>query len=381
MIHRDRMEWLDALRLIAGVSVICMHASFDWNGQIFPDVTAAERTVPTLLRTIFYLARTELFLVISLFLLAMSLDKRPRGYIETIGQQARRLLIPYVSWMIIFVIFNLFKAWELGYLVYLWRDMTTIPDTWIRWFALGSIRQQMHFLPTLFALVLMYPLFQLAVRNPVLGLLILPCLFLKRELSIWIYENVDAFYVDYWLRLVRILTYSSYGFIGASFYGILRNPPNFKIRRLLLIGCFAIGIWALWVKFNVASVEIASGQRAYLYPSRNWANLLFPVVLFAVVMLRPMRFPVCISKLAPFSFGIFLCHPIFLDLFQIYVGNQIINPIHYLSLKIGFAVSMSFFLVVILSRTAATAWLVGLGTVPKFTLFKVFSRLRAPSTS
>ena len=233
----NRMAWLDALRLTAGVSVICMHASFDWNGQPFSHASVSERIIPVTLNTIFYLARTELFLIISLFLLVMSLDRRPRSYRHTLGEQWQRLMIPYFAWMMIYVVFNMFKAWQLGYLQYLWHDMTTVADTWIRWFVLGSIRPQMHFLPTLFALVLFFPLYQHAVKNPLFGLVIVPCLYLKREFNIWIYENIDEFYVDYWLRISRILSYTGYGFVGAAFYGILNSDISIR-QKLYWVSAF-----------------------------------------------------------------------------------------------------------------------------------------------
>ena len=64
-----RQTWIDALRLTAGLSMVGLHATADATGQPFPDAELAERVAPMLLRAVLYTARTELFLIISLFLL------------------------------------------------------------------------------------------------------------------------------------------------------------------------------------------------------------------------------------------------------------------------------------------------------------------------
>ena len=69
----NRLVWLDSLRLAAGVSMVGLHATSDATGQPFVDYTQAERVAPMLLRAVIYTARTELFLIISVFLLLMAL--------------------------------------------------------------------------------------------------------------------------------------------------------------------------------------------------------------------------------------------------------------------------------------------------------------------
>jgi len=91
-----RLVWLDSLRLIAGVSMVGLHATSDAMGQPFAQFDQADRILPMLVRAVIYTARTELFLIISVFLLLMALDNRPKTYRATIAVQARRLLIPFV---------------------------------------------------------------------------------------------------------------------------------------------------------------------------------------------------------------------------------------------------------------------------------------------
>jgi surface polysaccharide O-acyltransferase-like enzyme len=147
---RERMVWLDALRLVAGVSMVGLHASSDATGQPFVAFEPAERVGPVLFRSIIYMARTELFIIISLFLLIMALEKRPRSYVETISQQVQRLLVPFMFWVIVFAFWRIIKANEFGYLntilsehkalavgypIFYWEGSSIICTSYQRFFA------------------------------------------------------------------------------------------------------------------------------------------------------------------------------------------------------------------------------------------------------
>ena len=86
--------------------------------------------------------------------------------------------------------------------------------------------------------------------------------------------------------------------------------------------CFLIfGAWAIWNKLGVTIETIEIGQWVHVYPGKNYANLLFPVALFGTLMILKPSVPLWIARLAPFSFGMFLCHPIFLDFFLVESGG------------------------------------------------------------
>src|SRR5688572_21740190 len=92
----SRFTWLDTLRLLAGICIVAVHSTSDPNGEPFPAYPVGERIAPILFRSIVYCARTELFLIISLFLLMMALDRRPRRYGAVVREQSHRLLVPFV---------------------------------------------------------------------------------------------------------------------------------------------------------------------------------------------------------------------------------------------------------------------------------------------
>ena len=361
----ERMTWLDCLRLLAGVSMVGLHSSSDPNGQPFPAFDTIERIGPVLFRSVVYLARTELFLIISLFLLCLSLEKRPRGYGATIKEQATRLLIPFTFWVLFYAFYRLIKARYFGYDDALWVELSQ-PLEWVKYLLLGTVQYHMHFLPTLFGLVLIYPLYRIAMNNPLLGLIIFICLFAKREIDVFLWSNLREWVgFEFLLRFVKVITYAGYGIVAAAFAGmVLRGTTSNQRKDLgwaaayLLLAFYAI-------KLVYSAKVIQSGNWQYNYVPAYWADFLIPALIFGVCFsLSKANWPKVISRMAPYSFGIYLVHPIFLDLLEILLWKQTLSPIVFVMIKFIVAVFFSSLLVFLLRSSGFLGWTVGLGKIP-----------------
>lgn len=367
-----RMVWLDCLRLMAGVSMVGLHASSDPNGQPFKAFEPIERVGPVLFRAVIYTARTELFLIISLFLLIMSLDRRPRGYLETVSEQARRLLRPFAFWVVFYAFYRLIKASYFGYSDAILGQLSG-PESWLGYFILGDVQYHMHFLPTLFGLVLMYPLYRVAVDNPAFGFVVLLCLFTKRELDVWIWSalrEMEGF--EYLIRTVKLATYSGYGIVAASCYGLYKRGLADAQNRQLAIFTLFVGCLLFSIKLVYSHKVILSGRWEYNFTPAFWADFLMPVILFVGFMaLRNRNWPQIISRLAPYSFGIYLVHPIFLDLLEIAFWDLALTPSAFVAYKTVFAISLTSVAVFILSKSNYLAWTVGLGAFPNLPFLRI----------
>ncbi len=364
--RQERLTWLDSLRLTAGVSMVGLHATSDSMGQPFAQYDQAERILPMLVRAVIYTARTELFLIISIFLLLMALDKRPKTYGATVKTQARRLLVPFVFWTGFYAVYNLIKAGAFGYQDAVLAALIS-PTEWMGFLLLGSVKYHMHFIPTLFGLVLLYPLFRIAQRHPVLGLFVLVCLLIKRDLDGFVYANfwgTDA--LPYLVRGIKIATYAGYGMVAGACLGVWQQTtPAWRegfVPLLIFFGAllFVIKLVATWK-------TVETGQWPFDYVAGYYADFLMPAVLFLIALsLGHYNWPEILTRLAPYSFGIYLCHPIFLDLIEIWLSEQSLSPISQVGIKIGVAVVMTALLVWLLERTRVFAWTVGLGPLPHF---------------
>lgn len=361
----NRLIWLDALRLCAGLSMVGLHASADPAGQPWTGYEETARIAPMLLRAVLYVARTELFLIISVFLLILALERRPRSYGQVIRQQSRRLLVPFVFWTVFYAVYSLNKAHAFGYAGSAWAALAA-PGEWPGFLLLGGIKYHMHFIPTLFGMILLLPLYRTAARFPVLGLAVLPLLVMRRELDGFLYAELwGREILPYLVRAVKILTYAGYGMAAAAFYTLWTRTERRDLAQwagpVLLAGglMFAMKLAAAWK-------TVETGQWPFTFAPGYWADYLMPVLLLALCMcLGHRQWPPLLSRLAPFSFGVYLCHPIFLDLAEIWLRDTTWAPIWQILAKIAFAMPATAALVWLISRTRLLAWTIGLGELPR----------------
>lgn len=356
--------------------MVGLHASTDIQGRPFPDFELMERIAPVLFRTVIYTARTELFLVISIFLLMMSLDHRPRGYRATLAEQARRLLLPFTFWLLFYAFFRLIKAHYFGYTPAILAELSS-PSHWLSYFLLGSVEYHMHFLPTLFGLVIAYPVFRLAQQRPWLGAIILVCLFVKREIDVYLWSSFSGQeFLPYLIRLTKLITYLGYGMVAASFFGLLKHNLSSSTKNKAALITVIVMLFLFAVKLVHAQMVITDAHWHFNFTPAYWADFLFPVLLFAFCFFRDEKhWPEIISRWAPYSFGIYLTHPIFLSLAEVALWNLTFAPWVFVGLKVVCALLGAIALTYALSRIKILAWTVGLGPFPIS-----FSTTTKPST-
>lgn len=359
-----RFIWLDAMRVLAGLSMVGLHATADATGQPFPGFAEEDRIIPMMIRAFLYVARTELFLIISIFLLLMASAKNRRSYSETIGLQVQRLLIPFAFWTLFYTLYTLLKAGYFGYLDSYIAQISSL-NFWASALLLGTSKYHMHFIPTLFGLLLLYPLFIAARRQPALGLLVLLCLMLKREADLFIYRTYwGSDLLPYAIRLIKILSYAGYGLVAASFLG-LYDRYGTRLPQSMMIAFVFLGIGLIAFKLDATRMTIETGKWPYDHTAGYWADFLMPVVLFALCMGTGGRqWPPVLSRLAPYSFGIYLCHPIFLDMSEMLVATQQQTPLGQILTKIAITLPATALLVLGLSHSRLLGWTIGLGAYP-----------------
>lgn len=372
----DRMVWLDALRLVAGVSMLGLHATADAAGEPFAAFAPEDRIGPMLLRAVIYTARTELFIIIALFLLILGLERRPRPYLAVIAEQSRRLLVPFLFWTLFYAFYNLIKADAFGYLAYNLSELAD-PVAWAKFVFLGTVKYHMHFIPTLFAIVLFYPLFRAAERHPWIAILVLLGLAVRHEIDVFLYAN---FWGSPWLepavRATKVLSYIGYGLVAAGFAGLWRRQTEAGYEAWLGPLVY-LGALLFLVKLVATWITVQSGKWPHEFVPGYWADFLMPLVLFALCFALSHRaWPHILSRLAPYSFGAYLCHPIFLDLAEIVLRDTALSPMMQVLLKIGIALPCTIALILGLKRLSSLAWTIGLGPLPR-----PFSGLRVLSSN
>ena len=365
MADQSRMAWLDCLRLLAGLSMLILHCTADANGGPWTTYEVSERIVPLIIRTFAYAARTELFIIISLFLLLQSVQNRPRSYFETLSEQARRLLVPFVFWTVFYAGFTTLKAHHFGYLESYLQEISSV-ETWIKFFLLGASKYHMHFLPTLFCVVLAYPLMIKATQVPALGAVALVfCLIARIQLDGFFYPKFwDHESMAYIARLIKILTHVGYGLFAASCLGLWRRRNSAEFNSWIPVIVYFVALLFSF-KFLTTWRVIEGGAWDYNYLPGYWADFLMPACIFLICLLMGLKqWPSIFSRVAKYAFGLYLSHPIVLDLCEIAMADLAWSPWQLVSVKILVAIPLTTALVLLFSRSRAMAWTIGLKAAP-----------------
>ena len=363
---KTRLLWFDANRVFAAIGVVLIHSSTDFSGQPFADAEPAARLIPVLLRSIGEFSGSEMFFMFSLFLMAMRVDRKMPGYGTAIGQQAKRLLVPFVFWTFFYVFFRLAKAEAFGYTPYIWDQITDLKN-WAGYLILGKSQYHMHFLPTLFALFLFYPVMRVAMRYPMFGFAVLVTIGVMNSAQAFIWgTGIDPFFRDYIIRALKIFGYVGYGLAAFAIYGLWKDGIPRGESRLIRRAAFYFAGLAYIATLPFFAIAYETGGWGIRSGWDFYGHFLMPVFVFFVGQFLPWSKPW--SFFARFSFGVYLVHPFVIDLFDIFVFktglSQMMQPWLLVLSRYAVALPLSFAVAYGLSKGAMVAWTIGLGPLP-----------------
>ncbi|MEP4249682.1 acyltransferase [Tateyamaria sp.] len=366
---RPRLIWFDANRAFAAMGVVLIHSTTDFSGKVFPEASQGERFVPVFLRSIGEFSGSEMFFMFSLFLMAMRVDKKMPTYGSAIATQAQRLLVPFLFWAVFYAFFRLIKADAFNYAPYIWGQLGQV-QSWLGYLILGKSQYHMHFLPTLFVLLLFYPVMRSATRYPILGLMVVITIGVMNNLHGFIWGlDIDATLRDYILRMVKIFGYVGYGMAAFAIYGLWNDGiPRGESRLIRRVGLYfaVLAYLATLPFFHIAFETGAWGIRS------GWdfyGHFLLSVLVFFIFMGgQYLYWSDRWTLLAKYSFGVYLVHPLIIDLFDVAIFttglSDHMTPSLVVISRFAFALPMSFGLAVGLSKLRSLAWTIGLGPTP-----------------
>jgi surface polysaccharide O-acyltransferase-like enzyme len=366
---KPRMVWFDANRVFAAIGVVLIHSSTDFGGQPFAAATAGERILPVFLRSIGEFSGSEMFFLFSLFLMAMRVDTKMPSYSAAIGVQARRLLTPFAFWVIFYAFFRLVKASAFGYTPYI-LDQISQPENWVGYFLLGKVQYHMHFLPTLFALFLFFPLMRVATRYPIFGLTVFLTLGVMNSTQTFVWSlDLDPALRDYLIRGLKILGYVGYGFAAFAIYGLWKDGIPRGESRLLRRGALYFAVLAYVATLPFYGFAVKTGGWGVREGWDFYGHFLMPIfMLFFFMGGQFLQWSPKWSKLAQYTFGVYLVHPLIIDLIDITLVKSgmsgAMSPFAIVAVRYALALPLSFGLAVGLSRIKLLAWTVGLGPTP-----------------
>ncbi len=364
---KPRMVWFDANRVCAAMGVVLIHCTTDFSGGVFAKAAQEDRLLPVFLRSLGEFSGSEMFFTFSLFLMALKLDRRRPTYGAAMAEQMRRLLVPFAVWTLFYAVFRLVKADAFNYGDHI-RDQLEQWQSWLGYAVLGNVQYHMHFLPTLFVLFLFYPVMRLGQRFPVFGLAIVPMLAIMHAAQgfVWGLPLPDLAR-DLAIRGLKIMGYVGYGLAAFAIYGLWKDGIPRGESRLIRLGAFYFAAMAYLATLPFFAAALGNGSWGARDGVDFYGHFLMPFAIFAIFLgAQHAEWSPRSTRLAKYTFGVYLAHPLVIDLFDVAVfqSGLALQPWQLVSARFALVLPLTFALAVLIGRIPALAWTIGLGPAP-----------------
>ncbi|GEC72335.1 Surface polysaccharide O-acyltransferase, integral membrane enzyme [Flavobacterium flevense] len=299
-----RNSTIDAFRVFAIFGVIAIHVQ--------SNTDSAE-----MVGRLFAGFRVPYFYIVSLFYLIIGLKKRKNEGVNNIVTKIfYRLIIPYLVWTVIYVSLRLTKAVFLGE-----------PSDIVFWKVLfyGDGAVQLYFIPNLLSMqafiISIYLLLKGNLKNKLWGIVILT--FVVAFLTIGLLEN--CFAISKGFIFVGIPLFISLAFSATFFNSNEKNTVNIWMGILIIV---------VTTIFNIIPFSFSFFGYTYISPF-----MAFGILLLCIGLFDQFRLP---SALTSATFGIYLSHVLFLEVFEFIISQS--NIILYYDLTVKLLVTFSVFL-------------------------------------
>jgi peptidoglycan/LPS O-acetylase OafA/YrhL len=288
--HPIFVPGFDALRVAAAFAVVYIHGAVS-NPALSNWSSWAAFAVPS-------------FFLMAGFLIAHGLAHRAN---QDFGQFAmarlRRLLPAYLAWSTLYLVL---RALKIGLLQGEgWQAALNI--NWLTWLLIGGYTYHLWFVPTLlYFSIALYLILKQTERFSWVGRLV--TLFALAISTFLLYGHLVGVVEaqpgieNYLTRYVA----RNFGFsiLGAALFFILRDCPKWRPMAMAAAGFSWIGVVLLTTGVYSATSEIL------------WL-LGITLGVFMLALLEKRRSTGLLSRLASVSFGIYLVHAVFLEMFRI----------------------------------------------------------------
>ncbi len=356
--EQARLSWVEALLGAAVLSIVAIHTCADPAGLPYPAFDPQLRLFPSLLRSLAAPLDYPIFLLVYLFLLAGSL-KDGRSYRVVAGSCLRRLVLPYLFWTLAYLAVRHGKALAFGYHEAYRRELAS-GASWLGYLFQGSAQYHLHLLPLLFCLFMLYPLFRPALKRPWLAGLILVTMAIWPQLDELAYVHVASPMArDQVLWLTKIFANLGYGLLAFATYSLAQRALGARARQLLLGLAVVVGAASLALLFRFGLQVAEAGTWLTAPGATHLARYLGPAAVFlAFALARRRSWPRALVALGRMSLGIYLVHPLLLDILEILQRGLGLSPAATVLLNFLVVTLGSVLLVVLLRRLPGLAWTV-----------------------
>jgi surface polysaccharide O-acyltransferase-like enzyme len=241
-------------------------------------------------------------------------------------------------------------------------------QNWLGYFVLGNVQYHLHFLPTLFFIFLFFPVMRLGTRYPILGLTVFPTLAVMHYVQGYFWQlDIDPLLREFMLRAVKVMGYVGYGFAAFAMFGIWKDGLPRGESKLIRRGALFFAATAYMATIPFYGAALLSGSWGARDSWSFFGHFLMPLFMFALFMGGQYEsWSPRWSKFAKYTFGIYLVHPMVIDVFDVLMASSgfALEPWQLVIVRYLVVLPASALAAIGLSRLTATAWTIGLGPAP-----------------
>jgi hypothetical protein len=347
-------DWLRSLTLL---SIILFHVV--WQDAQFAKAASLATTewfdVFLVVSTIF---DNRSLVVLSFFLLFAA--GGAATYNLTIMRRAKRLLVPYLAWTSIYPWLDLALSAVSGrYQTHIARISSF--DFWLSGFFLGTVKEHLHFLPTLFGLTLIFPLFKMTCPIIVAIALIVAASVVRAVGESFIVGDILAPAVPIpdlvFLSGMRVIEYLPLGVFAFALARATNNAHSgrWRIATAALCAIVAVSI-AMKPTYLIGTSAGATARMPWLIAQAALGTVVMCLAARLILLVPSDRASSVANDFGRFveerGLAIFLMHPFFVDLFNVIIGTPEAYSWVMATPKLLFAIVCSLLSSSVLIRTA-----------------------------
>lgn len=303
---KEKYFWVDVLRVFAIAAVVIVHVSAD----IVTEWSSVSRNGWWAANFYDSLARgaVPIFVMLSGALLLPQVE----SYRDFFRKRLQRILIPFVAWTVFYLLWR----------KYFYEPHMGVQEA-VRRIANGEVHFHLWFLYLITGLYLMVPFLRIFAAHAgrrdmayFLGL----CFFIASLIPFW--ERLDDLFFHTGIRF-HIPVEAARGFIGyflLGFFLLRESKPSFFAGAgfgwfVAFLVCF---LGSAWIVFH-------SNQFPTLFYDNMAPNVVFYAASFFIIVKETVPriearlnsgVKECLLSLSSASFGIYLIHPVFIDIFN-----------------------------------------------------------------
>lgn len=310
----NRIKEFDFIRGISIIAVIMIHIG---SGSIMVNSTSQTLKVPISTFFVYHQLMgfaVSAFIVCSGIVLVMRYKEREFNYLEFIGKRSIILLVPYFIWSLIYLWYNSRLFIDNGIMAK--GGILKISAAEILYaLASGNSNAHMYYIPLLFSLYWLFPVFRFIVQKIKSPWWLVLVLLLQHYFQIRLQTAVPKDILVFFQFRFFLFLFLTGCYVG-QYYDEVRAFIDKYINAIIgLLGTvFLFKVCVFYYTAQVLKRTITDIPQTVTFENKIYTLLIIAIIIYVAPYIKNKYAELTLVRLGACSFGIYLAHPIFLKI-------------------------------------------------------------------